>query len=314
MTTWARVLVTGGAGFVGSHLCEQLLGQGAHVVCLDDLSTGRRRNVAHLSSDRFRLIEHDVTEPFPDVGPVDLVCHLASAAAPADYRARPVQTLRTGSLGTQRALDVAQGRGARFLLASTSEVYGDPVEHPQRETYRGNVDPVGPRSMYDEAKRYAEALTTAYRAEFGVDTAIARIFNSYGPRMRADDGRMIPTFVGQALAGAPVTVEGDGTQTRSICYVTDTVRGLLALADSGHPGPVNIGSPNELSVNEIAELVRAACGSTSQIVHVAAAADDPRRRCPDLRRARDQLGWQPQVDISSGLASTIGWFADACAV
>ncbi|MEU1523771.1 UDP-glucuronic acid decarboxylase family protein [Nocardia rhamnosiphila] len=305
-----RVLVTGGAGFVGSHLCEQLLDAGASVVALDNFATSTPDNIAGLV-DRpgFAIMPHDVTESFSGLGWFDVVFHLASAASPPDYLRLPIETLRAGSLGTANALDLAERTGARFVLASTSEVYGDPGIHPQPEGYWGHVNPVGPRSVYDEAKRYAEALTMAYHRERGVNTAIARIFNTYGPRMRADDGRMVPTFIAQALADAPLTVAGTGEQTRSLCYVEDTVRGLLALARTDHAGPVNIGNPCELSVRSLAEEIRAAAGSNSTLEYVDGAIDDPQRRCPDIALARRALGWQPSVDRAEGLRRTIDWFA-----
>jgi dTDP-glucose 4,6-dehydratase len=280
------------------------------VVCLDNLSTGTSANVAHLVGEPgFRVLEHDVTHPFEVRGDFDLVAHLASAASPPDYLGLPIETLRAGSLGTANALEFARAHGARFLLASTSEVYGDPLVHPQPETYWGNVNPIGPRSVYDEAKRYAEALTTAYRGEFGVDTTIARIFNTYGPRMRPDDGRMIPTFVCQALAGQPLTVTGRGEQTRSVCYVEDTIRGLAALAASGHPGPVNLGNPDERTVLWFAHEVRRVIGTSAPIRHVDAAVDDPKRRCPDISLAKGVLDWRPEIPLSEGIARTVAWFA-----
>lgn len=304
-----RALVTGGAGFVGSHLCEQLLDTGTAVVALDNFATSTPDNIATLR-DRagFDLVRHDVTEPLPPLGRFAVVFHLASAASPPDYLRLPIETLRAGSLGTAHALELAQHDRARFVLASTSEVYGDPGVHPQPEDYWGHVNPVGPRSVYDEAKRYAEALTMAFRRERGVNTGIARIFNTYGPRMRADDGRMVPTFIAQALAEEPLTIAGDGEQTRSLCYVEDTVRGLRALARADHPGPVNIGNPHELSVRRLAEEVRAAIGSRSPLEYVAGAVDDPRRRCPDISLARRALGWRPTVDRAEGLRRTIDWF------
>ncbi|MET8796511.1 UDP-glucuronic acid decarboxylase family protein [Nocardia sp. NPDC004568] len=309
--SFQRALVTGGAGFVGSHLCEQLLDAGTSVVALDNFVTSEPDDIAGLV-DRpgFALVRHDVTESFSGLGRFDVVFHLASAASPPDYLRLPIETLRAGSLGTDHALELAQRCGARFVLASTSEVYGDPGVHPQPEGYWGHVNPVGPRSVYDEAKRYAEALTMAYRRERGVDSGIARIFNTYGPRMRADDGRMVPTFIAQALAGAPLTVAGTGEQTRSLCYVEDTVRGLLALARSGHPGPVNIGNPRELSVRSLAEEIRAAAGSRSALEYIDGAIDDPQRRCPDISLARHALGWRPMVERSEGLRRTIDWFAE----
>ncbi|MEU1960869.1 NAD-dependent epimerase/dehydratase family protein [Nocardia sp. NPDC019255] len=305
-----RALVTGGCGFVGSHLCEQLLDAGTTVVALDNFATSTPDNVARLL-DRpgFELVQHDVTEPLPAMGVFDVVFHLASAASPPDYLRLPIETLRAGALGTANAIDAAERNRARFVLASTSEVYGDPAVHPQPEHYWGHVNPVGPRSVYDEAKRYAEAFTMAFRRERGVNTGIARIFNTYGPRMRTDDGRMVPTFIAQALSDAPLTVAGTGEQTRSLCYVDDTVRGLLALASTDHPGPVNIGNPHEISVRRLAEEIRAAIGSRSIVTYVDGAIDDPQRRCPDISLARRALGWWPLVDREEGLRRTIDWFA-----
>ncbi|NAZ83312.1 NAD-dependent epimerase/dehydratase family protein, partial [Kineococcus sp. R8] len=300
---------TGGAGFLGSHLCEALLDAGTDVVCLDNFVTGGPVNVEHLlGRPGFRLQRCDITEFVHVPGDVDLVLHLASPASPVDYLKLPLETLKVGSTGTWHALGLAKDKGARFLLASTSEVYGDPQVHPQPEDYWGHVNPVGPRGVYDEAKRYAEALTTAYRTTHGVDTAIVRIFNTYGPRMRAADGRAIPTFIRQALAGEPVTVAGDGEQTRSICFVSDLVRGILALAASGHPGPMNIGNPEELSVRRIAEDVVAAAGSSSPLEFVGRPVDDPQVRRPDTTLASSVLGWKPEVDWSEGLARTVAWF------
>ncbi|GII80026.1 epimerase [Sphaerisporangium rufum] len=304
-----RVVVTGGAGFLGSHLCERLLARGDEVICLDNFLTGSPENVAHLMGERrFRLLECDVTGFVHVPGEVDLVLHLASAASPADYLDHPIETLRVGSEGTSHMLGLAREKGARFLLASTSEVYGDPLEHPQRETYWGNVNPVGPRSVYDEAKRFAESLTTAYRTTHGLDTAIVRIFNTYGPRMRPNDGRAIPTFIRQALTGQPITVTGDGTQTRSICYVDDTVTGILALAGSVHSGPVNIGNPVEMTMLELAGTIRELTGSASPIQHIDRPADDPAVRRPDTTLAGELLGWHARVDPGTGLRRTIGWF------
>ncbi|QRP49722.1 SDR family NAD(P)-dependent oxidoreductase [Amycolatopsis sp. FDAARGOS 1241] len=314
MTTrrFEHAVVTGGAGFVGAHLCELLLAEGCVVVAVDDLSTAAENALDRLRRhDRFRFVHHDVTEPMAFDGPVDVVFHLASAASPRDYLARPIETLRAGSHGTEHALELARRSGARFVLASTSEVYGDPLEHPQREQYWGHVNPIGPRSVYDEAKRYAEALTSAYRREHGSDTGIARIFNTYGPGMRAGDGRMIPAFFTQALAGEPLTLTGTGEQTRSICYVEDTARGLLALACSDHPGPVNLGNPDELTVRQVAERVKEITGSGSPIECVDAVVDDPRRRCPDITLAREVLGWAPKVDVEDGLRRTAAWFRRA---
>ncbi|MUL40485.1 SDR family oxidoreductase [Streptomonospora sp. PA3] len=307
-----RAVVTGGAGFVGSHLCERLLDAGAEVVCVDNLATGSAENLRRLARHAgFSSIEADVTRPMRVAGRVDAVFHLASAASPRDYLRLPVETLEAGSLGTRNALDLAAEHGARMVLASTSEVYGDPLHHPQHESYWGNVNPVGPRSVYDEAKRYAEALTMAYHRTHGADVGIARIFNSYGPRMRPDDGRAIPTFIRQAMAGEPITVSGDGMQTRSVCYVDDTVRGLLALAGADITGPVNIGSPHELSMRALAELVRSVCGSDSPIVPVGRPVDDPRFRRPDTGLAARALGWRPLVPMEEGLRLTVEWFAGA---
>lgn len=307
-----RAVVTGGAGFLGSHLCTALRAAGTEVVCLDSFLTGAPANVAHLLDDPgFRLLRCDLTDFVHVPGDVDLVLHFASPASPIDYLQLPIETLKVGALGTLHALGLAKDKGARFVLASTSEVYGDPQVHPQPESYWGHVNPIGPRGVYDEAKRYAEALTTAYRTAEGVDAAIVRIFNTYGPRMRPHDGRAIPTFVRQALAGEPLTVAGDGRQTRSVCYVDDLVRGVLALAASGHPGPMNIGDPTELSVRRIAEDVIAATGSRSVIEHVDRPVDDPEVRRPDTRLAREVLGWAPEVRWQDGLARTVDWFAEA---
>ncbi|WP_344981973.1 UDP-glucuronic acid decarboxylase family protein [Streptosporangium fragile] len=303
-------MVTGGAGFLGSHLCERLVEEGAGVVCMDNFLTGSPRNVEHLiGRPSFRLVECDLTGFVHVPGDVDLVLHFASAASPVDYMRLPIETLKVGSLGTLHALGLAKEKGARFVLASTSEVYGDPLEHPQRETYWGNVNPVGPRSVYDEAKRFAESLTTAYRNSHGTDTAIVRIFNTYGPRMRPHDGRAIPTFIRQALRGEPITVAGDGRQTRSVCYVDDTVEGILALARSGFEGPVNIGNPAEMTVLALAETIRQLVGSESPIRFVGRPVDDPEVRRPDTALAASRLGWQPRVDVTEGLRRTISWFA-----
>ncbi|MFS1304905.1 UDP-glucuronic acid decarboxylase family protein [Streptosporangium longisporum] len=304
-----RAVVAGGAGFLGSHLCERLLADGTEVVCMDSFLTGSPDNVSHLlGRPGFRLVECDVTGFVHVPGEVNLILHLASAASPADYLAYPIETLKVGSLGTLHLLGLAKEKGARFVLASTSEVYGDPLEHPQRETYWGNVNPVGPRSVYDEAKRFAESLTVAYRQTHGVDTGIARIFNTYGPRMRPFDGRAIPTFVRQALRGEPMTVTGDGRQTRSICYVDDTVEGILALAGRDVAGPVNIGNPGELTMTALAETIRDLAGSSSPIEYVARPADDPRVRRPDTTLAARCLGWHAGIDAAEGLRRTIGWF------
>ncbi|GGL51030.1 UDP-glucuronic acid decarboxylase family protein [Planomonospora parontospora] len=306
-----RAVVTGGAGFLGSYLCERLIERGTEVICMDNFLTGSPDNVAHLMGrPEFRLVECDLTGFVHVPGDVDLVLHFASAASPVDYLRHPIETLKVGSLGTLHALGLAKDKGARFVLASTSEVYGDPLEHPQREGYWGNVNPVGPRSVYDEAKRFAESLTTAYRNSHGTDTAIVRIFNTYGPRMRPHDGRAIPTFIRQALSGEPITVAGDGGQTRSVCYVTDTVEGVLALAESDFSGPVNIGNPAELTMLALAETIRDLTGSSSPIEFVERPADDPAVRRPDTSLAGSRLGWRPEVDLLDGLRRTIAWFVE----
>ena len=299
---FARAAVTGGAGFLGSHLCERLLAAGTEVVCVDNFLTGAPDNVAHLRTDpRFRLLSCDVAEFLQVSGDIDLVLHFASPASPLDYLRYPIDTLRVGSVGTFQALNLAAEKGARFVLASTSEVYGDPLEHPQKEDYWGNVNPVGPRGVYDEAKRFSEALTMAYRNSRAVDTGIVRIFNTYGPRMRPNDGRAIPTFISQALAGEPITVAGDGSQTRSVCHVDDTVSGILALAGSYLPGPVNIGNPDEMSVLRLAERIIELTGSSSRIRFIDRPVDDPPTRRPDIALARRELGWEPAVDWRRGL-------------
>jgi dTDP-glucose 4,6-dehydratase len=305
-----RVVVTGGAGFVGSWTCERLVAAGAEVLCVDNFVTGSADNVRHLeAAPGFRLLDQDVSAGLHVDGEVDWVLHMASPASPIHYLRLPIETMKVGSLGTMHALDLAEAKGARFLLASTSEVYGDPEVHPQPETYWGNVNPVGPRSVYDESKRFAEALTMAYRKQRGVDTTIVRIFNTYGPRMRVDDGRAIPAFMSQALAGEPITVTGDGSQTRSLCYVDDTVEGVLALVRSGHPGPVNVGSCEEMTMWELAERVRDLAGSRSPIDLVDLPTDDPKVRRPDTRLATELLGWQPHTPIDKGLKQTLEWFA-----
>ena len=298
-------LVTGGAGFLGSHLCEALLGKGHRVVCLDNLETGSLANIAHLRGDEFSFLHHDVSEPIWIDEPLDFVYHLAALASPIDYMRLPLHSLKTGSYGTHHALGLAKWKRARFLLASTSEVYGDPELHPQQETYWGNVNPIGPRGVYDEAKRYAEALTMAYHRQQGVDTSIVRIFNTYGPRMRPNDGRAIPNFLSQALAEKPLTVYGDGSQTRSFCYVDDLIRGLVLLAESGEHLPVNIGNPGEYTILQLAEAVLAATGSTSQILFEALPVDDPQVRQPDITRARQLLGWEPEIALDDGLRRTL---------
>jgi dTDP-glucose 4,6-dehydratase len=298
-------LVTGGAGFLGSHLCEALLGKGHRVICLDNLETGSLANIAHLRDDAFVFLHHDVSEPIVVDEPLDFVYHLAALASPIDYLRLPLHSLKTGSYGTHHALGLAKWKRARFLLASTSEVYGDPEMHPQPETYWGNVNPIGPRGVYDEAKRYAEALTMAYRRQQGVDTSIVRIFNTYGPRMRPNDGRAIPNFLSQALAEKPLTVYGDGSQTRSFCYVDDLIRGLVLLAESGEHLPVNVGNPGEYTILQLAEAVLAATGSPSQILYEALPVDDPQVRQPDITRARQILGWEPEVPLDEGLRRTL---------
>jgi dTDP-glucose 4,6-dehydratase len=294
-------VVTGGAGFLGSHLCDSLAGDGYRVICVDNLETGSLQNVEHLRGDDFVFMNHDITNHLAIDEPVDVIYHLASPASPIDYLRLPLQTLKVGSHGTHNALGLAKWKRARFLLASTSEVYGDPLIHPQPETYWGNVNPIGPRGVYDEAKRYAEALTMAYHRQQGVDTCIVRIFNTYGPRMRPHDGRAIPTFVRQALANEPLTVFGDGSQTRSFCYVDDLVRGLKALAQSGEHLPVNIGNPTEHTLLELAQKIVDVTGATSEIVFEALPVDDPKVRQPDITRARQLLGWEPQVSLEDGL-------------
>jgi dTDP-glucose 4,6-dehydratase len=303
-------VVTGGAGFLGSHLCERLLRDGLEVICLDNFLTGAPHNVAHLMEDpHFRLIRCDVTDFVHVPGPVEFVLHFASPASPIDYLKLPIETLKVGSIGTLHALGLAKEKRARFVLASTSETYGDPQVHPQPESYWGHVNPVGPRGVYDEAKRFSEALTMAYRRE-GVDTGIVRIFNTFGERMRPNDGRAIPAFATAALRGEPLTVAGDGMQTRSVMYVDDLVEGVVRLMGSGHSGPMNIGNPEELSVLAIAELVRDLAGSKSDIVYIERPIDDPTVRQPDIALARDVLGWEPKVDIRDGLQRTLRWFAE----
>ena len=298
-------LVTGGAGFLGSHLCEELLRRSNRVMCVDNLETGSLANIEHLRDPDFVHLNLDIVSPYFVDEPIDLVYHLASPASPIDYLRLPLHTLKVGSHGTHHTVGLAKHKRARFLLASTSEVYGDPQVHPQPESYWGHVNPIGPRGVYDEAKRYAEALTMAYHRQQGVDTAIVRIFNTYGPRMRPHDGRAIPTFLRQALQDKPLTVFGDGSQTRSFCYVDDLIRGLIALAESGYHTPVNIGNPREYTLLELAQVVVEVTGSRSEIVFEALPADDPQVRQPDIAQAREKLGWEPEVDLQEGLRRTI---------
>ncbi len=304
-----RALVTGGAGFLGSHLCERLLDEGYKVVCMDNLITGSLANIEHLfGREGFVFVKHDVTNFIHVPGRLDVILHFASPASPIDYLKLPIQTLKVGSLGTHKALGLAKSKGSRFLLASTSEVYGDPLVHPQPEAYWGNVNPVGPRGVYDEAKRFAEALTMAYHRHHGVDTRIVRIFNTYGPRMRAGDGRVVPTFITQALAGEPLTVFGDGSQTRSFCYVDDLVEGIWRLLNADHAEPVNIGNPTEMTVLEFAREIVRLTGSASEIVFTELPEDDPKVRQPDITLARSLLGWEPTVSLEDGLTRTIEYF------
>jgi len=304
----ARIVVTGAAGFIGSHLCETLLARGDSVIGIDNLVTGDLNNIAHLRALDFQFIRHDVTQYIDVDGPVEYVLHWASPASPIDYLELPIQTLKVGSLGTHNALGLAKKKGATFVLASTSEIYGDPLEHPQKETYWGHVNPIGPRGVYDEAKRFAEAITLAYHRTHGVNTKIVRIFNTYGPRMRLRDGRAVPAFVSQALANQDVTVFGDGTQTRSFCYVTDLVRGILSLMDAKTNEPVNIGNPHEVTIEEIARTIIRLIGSTSKIIYHPLPVDDPRQRRPDITRARTLLAWEPTVGLEDGLKKSIEYF------
>jgi dTDP-glucose 4,6-dehydratase len=298
-------LVTGGAGFVGSHLCDALLARGHRVICVDNLETGTLSNIEHIRTDDFVHLNLDITEPYLVEESIDFVYHLASPASPIDYLRLPLHTLKVGSYGTHHTLGLAKKHRARFLLASTSEVYGDPKEHPQQETYWGHVNPIGPRGVYDEAKRYAEALTMAYHRQQGVDTSIVRIFNTYGPRMRPHDGRAIPTFLRQALQDRPITIFGSGEQSRSFCFVEDEIRGLIALAESGYHNPVNVGNPNEFTLLELAHAVIEVTGSRSEIVYEALPTDDPQQRQPDITLAREILGWEPKIDLREGLRRTI---------
>jgi dTDP-glucose 4,6-dehydratase len=305
-----KVLITGGAGFLGSHLCDTLIARGDEVVCVDNLSTGRAENIAHLAGRAgFSILRGDVTAGLEATGPFGVVAHLASPASPPAYLRRPLETLAAGSKGTENVLRIAERDGARFLLASTSEVYGDPQVHPQPEDYWGNVNPVGPRSVYDEAKRFAEALTTAYRTARSVNTGIVRIFNTYGPRMSASDGRIVSNFICQALTGRPLTVYGDGRQTRSFCYVDDLVAGLVAMIDSAEPGPVNLGNPEEFEVGEFARLVLEITGSSAPIEYRPLPVDDPTRRRPVIDRAANRLGWKPETPVEVGVRKTAEWFS-----
>jgi dTDP-glucose 4,6-dehydratase len=304
-----RAVVTGGAGFLGSHLCERLLAEGYRVVAVDNLVTGRTDNIQHLlDREDFELLKHDVSKPFEIEGQVDRVLHFASPASPIDYLDLPIQTLKVGSLGTHNALGLAKAKGARFLLASTSEVYGDPKEHPQKESYWGNVNPIGPRGVYDEAKRFAEAMAMAYHRTHGLEVRIVRIFNTYGPRMRLRDGRVVPAFLQQALTGEPMTVFGEGRQTRSFCYVSDLIEGIWRLLNSDIETPCNIGNPAEMTIFEFAETIRDAVGSDSEIVFKPLPEDDPQTRQPDITFARTRLGWEPKVALKEGLKSTIEYF------
>jgi dTDP-glucose 4,6-dehydratase len=308
-----RILITGGAGFIGSHLCDRLLDEGHEVIAMDNLSTGSVDNIAHLAGrERFHFIKYDVTEYIFLEGPLDAVLHLASLPSPVDYLNFPIQTLKVGALGTHKTLGLAMEKGATFLLASTSEVYGDPLVHPQAEDYWGNVNPVGPRGVYDESKRFAEALTMAYHNYHGVDTRIARIFNTYGPRMRMDDGRVVPNFICQALRGETLTVYDDGSRTRSFCYVADMVEGMIRLLHSEEATPVNLGNPDEMTILDFAHKVLELTGSGSPVEHVtptdARTADDPKVRCPDISKAKRALGWEPQVSLDEGLGRTTAFF------
>ena len=303
-----RVLVTGGAGFIGSHLCDFLLAHGCEVVCMDNLLTGSTDNIAHIRDPRFAFVQHDVTNFIEIQGPLDYVLHFASPASPIDYLELPIQTLKVGALGTHKALGLAKARGAKFLLASTSEVYGDPLVHPQREDYWGNVNPVGPRGVYDEAKRFAEAMTMAYHRVHGLDARIVRIFNTYGSRMRLADGRAIPTFIRQALRGEPLTVYGDGSQTRSFTFISDLVDGIWRLMSAPVNDPVNVGNPREMTLMELAKHVLRLSGSRSEIVFRPLPTDDPKVRQPDIGKARRLLGWEPRVELEEGLRQTIEWY------
>jgi dTDP-glucose 4,6-dehydratase len=303
-----KTIVTGGAGFLGSHLCDLLLGKGHEVICIDNLVTGNTRNIEHIMSDRFTYLKHDITKSIYFGDKIDYIFHLASPASPVDYLELPIQTLKVGALGTYNMLGLAKEKGARFLLASTSEVYGDPLVNPQAEEYWGNVNPIGPRGVYDEAKRYGEAITMAYHRYHKVDTRIVRIFNTYGPRMRINDGRVVPNFIGQALRGEDITVYGDGSQTRSFCYVSDEVEGLYRLMMSDYTLPVNIGNPEEHTILEFARIILKMIGGDSKLVFKDLPVDDPKQRKPDIRKARELLGWEPKVGLQDGLRETIEYF------
>ena len=307
-----KILITGGAGFIGSHLCDRFIAEGHHVLCVDNFITGNESNVGHLlSNPTFQLIRHNISNPLEPTGPIEYVLHFASPASPVDYLKYPIQTLKVGALGTLNALGIAKAKRAKFLLASTSEVYGDPQVHPQPESYWGHVNPVGPRGVYDEAKRFAEALTMAYHREHGVDTRIVRIFNTYGPRMRLEDGRAIPAFITQALRGEPITVFGDGSQTRSFCYINDLVEGIVRLMGADYAEPMNLGNPEEFTILELAKRIVKLTKSRSRIVFRPLPQDDPKQRRPDTTNAQRVLGWDPHTKLDEGLQQTIGWFRTA---
>ena len=305
------VLITGGAGFLGSHICDKLIARGYKVICMDNFITGKKANIAHLlKSKDFTFIKQDVSKPFKVAGRVDYVMHAASPASPVDYLNHPIETMLVGSHATYNALELAKAKRSVFLVTSTSEVYGDPVVHPQKETYWGNVNPIGPRSVYDEAKRYAEAMTFAYRRTFKVDTRVVRIFNTYGPRMNIHDGRVVPNFIYQAIKGLPITIYGDGKQTRSFCYVDDEAEGILKLLFSNEAGPINIGNPREFNMIEFAKLVLELTGAKSKLVYEPLPQDDPKQRKPDITLARTKLGWEPKIELREGLGRTIAWFRE----
>jgi dTDP-glucose 4,6-dehydratase len=308
-----RTLITGGAGFIGSHLCEHFLSLGHEVICMDNLLTGDSSNIAHIRNQNFLFIKHDVTNYIYVEGKLDYLLHFASPASPIDYEKLPIQTLKVGSLGTHKALGLAKEKKATFLLASTSEVYGDPMVHPQSEEYWGNVNPIGPRGVYDEAKRFAEAMTMAYHRVHGVDTRIIRIFNTYGPRMRLEDGRAIPSFITQALSGEDISVFGDGSQTRSFCFISDLVEGIYRVLMSGETRPVNLGNPQELTILDLAKAIVRLTGSRSNIIYTPLPQDDPKRRQPDISRASQLCGWEPKVEFTAGLSKTIAYFRDKVA-